>query len=326
MGTGQADKMDSDIHPERIVLQVERGPGEGDRLDRYLAARLPDWSRSRLQGLAKDGRIRVNGRPASPKHSVRAGDEVEILLPPPPSDDLIAEEHALVVLFEDEHLIVVDKPAGLCVHPGAGIATGTLVHALLHHCQGRLSRIGDADRPGIVHRLDKDTSGCLVAAKTDEAHRSLALAFAERETRKEYLCVVAGTVPEDAGRIEDRIGRNPGNRQKMAVVPSPGGKPAVTDWEVWAREAGTSLVRCRIHTGRTHQIRVHMAYELGHAILGDVLYGRGTLRVPGAERLLLHAWRLGFAHPVSGEALLFESEVPEPFVRFGWSREWKSPS
>jgi 23S rRNA pseudouridine1911/1915/1917 synthase len=324
MDTGQADKMDSDLHPERIVLQVEQGAGEGERLDRYLAARLPDWSRSRIQALAKDGRVLVNGRAASPKQPVRAGDQVEIRPAEAVAADLAAEEAELAVLFEDDHVIVVDKPAGLCVHPGAGVATGTLVHALLHHCGGKLSRIGEADRPGIVHRLDKDTSGCLVAAKSDEAHRALTEAFAARETRKEYLCVVAGSVRDDSGRIEDRIGRNPGNRQKMAVVAAPAGKPAVTDWEVLAREAGASLVRCRIHTGRTHQIRVHMAYELGHAILGDVLYGRGTLRTAGAERLLLHAWRLGFAHPVSGEPLLFEAAVPEPFDRFGWIRERKA--
>ena len=302
-----------------ITLQVEHGESSGERLDRYLAARLPEFSRSKLQNLVKDGRVLVNGVPAVSKRPVAIGDRIEVLPEDAAPDALGAEVMALDILFEDDHLLVLNKPEGLCVHPGAGNPTGTLVQGLLHHCGDKLSHIGDPERPGIVHRLDKDTSGCLVVAKTDDAHRALAEAFASRETRKEYLCVVLGSVREDSGRIENHIGRNPGNRQKMAVVPPPQGKRAVTDWDVLARAAGCSIVKCRIHTGRTHQIRVHMAYEVGHAIVGDPIYGRGTLNKTAAQRLMLHAWSLGLAHPVTGEPLSFEAPVPAAFDDFGWS-------
>ncbi len=302
-----------------ITLQVEQGESSGERLDRYLAARLPEFSRSKLQALVKESRVLVNGQPATPKRPVAAGDRIEIVPEEAPAAELSGETMALDILFEDEHLLAVNKAEGVCVHPGAGNPTGTLVQGLLQHCGGQLSSIGDPERPGIVHRLDKDTSGCLVVAKTDDAHRSLVEAFASRETRKEYLCVVLGTVRGDSGRIENHIGRNPGNRQKMAIVPPPQGKRALTDWEILARERGASLVKCRIHTGRTHQIRVHMAYDLGHAILGDPIYGRGTLNRAGLTRLMLHAWRLGLNHPVTGEPLAFEAPVPEEFAPFGWS-------
>jgi 23S rRNA pseudouridine1911/1915/1917 synthase len=313
--------MNGNLDRETITLQVEHGESSGERLDLFLVARLPGFSRSRLQALAKEGRVLVNGHPAAPKRAVAAGDRIEILAGPPGSAALSGEAMALEILFEDEHLLVLNKAEGLCVHPGAGNSTGTLVQGLLEHCGGRLSGLGDPERPGIVHRLDKDTSGCLAVAKTDPAHLALVEAFASRETRKEYLCVVTGTVRGDSGRMENRIGRNPGNRQKMAILPGPQGKVALTDWEVLAREGGASLVKCRIHTGRTHQIRVHMAYGLGHAVLGDPIYGKGTLQRDGVTRLMLHAWRLGLNHPVTGEPLGFEAPVPPEFGRFGWNKD-----
>ena len=306
-----------------ISLQVEQGESSGERLDRYLAVRLPEFSRSKLQTLVKDGRVLVNGAPATPKRPVAPGDRIEILPEEPASSELSAEAMSLEILFEDEHLLALNKAEGLCVHPGAGNPDGTLVQGLLHHCGANLSRLGDPERPGIVHRLDKDTSGCLVVAKSDAAYHGLTTAFASRETRKEYLCVVTGSVRGDSGRIEDHIGRNPGNRQKMAVVSAAQGKHAVTDWEVLARAEGGTLVKCRIHTGRTHQIRVHMAYELGHAILGDPIYGRGTLKHGAAQRLMLHAWRLGLNHPVTDVPLAFEAPVPPEFAAFGWRSDSK---
>jgi 23S rRNA pseudouridine1911/1915/1917 synthase len=312
--------MSGKLDRETITLQVEHSESSGERLDRYLAARLPEFSRSQLQNLAKENRVLVNGQPAAPKRPVTVGDQIDILPGPTQPVALSGETMSLDILFEDEHLLVLNKAEGLCVHPGAGNPTGTLVQGLLQHCGEKLSKIGDPERPGIVHRLDKDTSGCLAVAKTDQAHIALVTAFASRETRKEYLCAVAGTVRGDCGRIENRIGRNPGNRQKMAIVAAPQGKPALTDWEVLVRENGASLVKCRIHTGRTHQIRVHMAYHLGHAILGDPIYGKGTLNRAGATRLMLHAWRLGLNHPVTGVPLDFEAPVPPEFVRFGWSK------
>lgn len=295
----------------------------GSRLDQFLfrASRREGYeiSRSSLQYLVKDGRVTVNGRAVKPRHPVAAGDHVEIDFPAVVSTTPLPQDIALSVLFEDEDLIVVDKPHGLVVHPASGNPDGTLVNALLHHCGGRLSRLAGEDRPGIVHRLDKDTSGCLVAAKSDLAYESLVAQFSGRETHKEYLAVTDGIPSPEKGTIANRIGRHPVNRQKMAVVPAPVGKEAITDYLVLRRDedgGAWALLRCLIHTGRTHQIRVHLKESLHCPILGDPIYSQISKQRTKVDRLLLHAKILAFTHPRSGLTLRWEAPLPEPFLRF----------
>lgn len=301
---------------ELIVLQVEELDHCRDRLDQYLVKKLPEISRSRMQSLIRAGHVLVNDQAVKPKVGLEPGDRIEISFPPTEKSGITPEEIPLDVLFEDEDLIVVNKAEGMVVHPAAGNPGGTLVNALLHHCKGNLSGIGGVERPGIVHRLDKDTSGCIIVAKNDAAHKALSSSFSERTVQKEYICVVNGVVRKPSGRIENFIGRNPGNRQKMAVVDERQGRIAITDWEVIHTGKDFSTVRCRIHTGRTHQIRVHMAYELGHAILGDPIYGKRTLQREDAHRLMLHAHRLTIDHPTLGQALELEAPLPKEFTQF----------
>ncbi len=286
----------------------------GHRLDRFLAGELSHLSRARVQALIRDGHVQLNRRLAKPAEAVRAEDLVSWEEPAVRPTALVAEAMALPILFEDDDLLVLDKPAGLVTHPAPGHDAGTLVNALLAHCGPSLSGIGGEQRPGIVHRLDKDTSGCLVVAKHDLAHRSLAGQFAERTMHKTYLALVRGVPRPASGTVEQPIGRHPVQRKKMAVVPPPRGRLARTDYRV-RRElpaAGASLVECRLHTGRTHQIRVHLKH-LGYPILGDTLYGG-----PGTSaRQLLHAWKLGFSHPRTGEALEFLAPLPPDFLAFG---------
>jgi 23S rRNA pseudouridine1911/1915/1917 synthase len=285
-------------------FQIEQ-PDSGARLDHFLASHVPGLSRSRLQDLIKQGHAKLNGLTVKPGARLRAGDSIVLREPPPIPAIAEAEDIALQVLFEDEDLIVIDKPPGLVVHPAAGHQTGTLVNALLHHCQN-LSGIGGEQRPGIVHRLDKETSGCLVAAKSDSAHQVLARQFAGREVTKIYLALAAGRFARRAGAIEAPIGRHPVQRKKMAVVER--GRTARTDYRVLAEIEGGTLVECTLHTGRTHQIRVHLKH-IGHPVLGDDVYGRRG----GYPRQMLHAWKLGFAHPRTGEPVSFESPVPADF-------------
>lgn len=294
----------------------------GERLDRWLPAALAAagcaLSRAAVQELIKAGAATVASRTVKPSHPVAGGDEVFVRIEPEPSAGLRGEEIPLAVLFEDDDLIVVDKPPGLVVHPAAGNPDGTLVNALLHHCQGNLCALAGEDRPGIVHRLDKETSGCLVAAKSEAAYRSLVAQFSGRETEKEYLAVTEGVPAEDEGVIETRIGRHPVNRQRMAVVPAPAGKEAITEYRVLrfdARENWAAL-RCVIHTGRTHQIRVHLKEALRCPILGDTIYAQVARQRVKVDRLMLHARRLAFRHPLSGELLRFEAPLPEAFRRF----------
>jgi 23S rRNA pseudouridine1911/1915/1917 synthase len=295
-------------------LSVEiSAEGNHDRLDAYLAAELPDLSRSRIQALIRDQHILLNGKPAKPRDSVKSGDSISLALPEAVPDIATPQDIPLDILFEDEHILVLHKEHGIVVHPAPGNPDGTLVNALLHHCKGQLSGIGGVERPGIVHRLDKDTSGCLVVAKTDTAHQSLTTQFSERSTmEKLYLAVTHGIPKPDKGTIFTHIGRHPVNRQKMAVINPPGGKTAITDYETLATDPATqtALILCHLHTGRTHQIRVHM-HHLGTPILGDPIYGKKhELPTP---RLLLHAWQLTFNHPVSGEKLHFTAPPPEDF-------------
>jgi len=294
-----------------MELNFESKSVEGERLDRFIASKLEKMSRARIQSLIRDGHITLNGSAAKPGRLLVSGDLISVIIPDPVTADAQPENIPLEVLHEDEHIIVINKPHGIVVHPAAGNPSGTLVNAFLHHCES-LSGIGGVERPGIVHRLDKDTSGCLVAAKSDTAHHGLCESFAEHKVTKIYLAVVDGRPPSSEGRIENNIARNPNDRQKMTIVMPPRGKTAVTEYSVRCPRGDASLVECRIFTGRTHQIRVHMK-SLGTPILGDPVYARASRQKVAVPRLMLHAWKLGFTHPVNGEALLFESSPPPEF-------------
>ena len=278
----------------------------GERLDRYLARALPQFSRSRLQALIRAGEVRLRGERARPRELVRTGDVVSLIEPVVQEIEDKAEEIPLEILFEDRDLLVLNKPAGLVVHPGAGNQAHTLVNALLHHGPS-LSGIGGKQRPGIVHRLDKETSGCLVVAKNDSTHQSLARQFAEREVKKIYLALVAGTPKRPRGTIDAAIGRHPVQRKKMAVDLRRG-RAARTEYRVRQSGGGMSLVECALHSGRTHQIRVHL-HHLGHPVIGDALYGKKG----AAPRMMLHAWKLGFTHPRTGDRLFIEAPIPSDF-------------
>jgi 23S rRNA pseudouridine1911/1915/1917 synthase len=289
----------------------------GTRLDRCLADLEGSWSRSWVKRLIDDGLVSHNDRPAKPATSVEPGDRLTVTEPEPEILDVEPEDIPLDIRHEDSDILVVNKPAGLVVHPAAGNPSGTLVNALLAHCDD-LSGIGGVARPGIVHRLDKDTSGLMVVAKTDRAHQALTLAFRWRKVGKTYLAVCYGHPPDANGVIDAPIDRHPRNRQQMAVLDS--GRPARTLYEVRERWDTTSLLHCRLVTGRTHQIRVHMAH-VGHALVGDQVYaGRQWRNIgdPGARRACrefprqaLHAMRLSFSHPVTGRVLELEAEPPE---------------
>lgn len=300
--------------PEFIADQPQDA---GERLDRFLHGRVPELSRSRLQALIREGLALLNGKPGKPGAALKPGDRVLLTIPDPAPATPEAQDIPLDILYEDADLLVLNKPAGLVVHPAAGNPDGTLVNALLHHCDD-LSGIGGETRPGIVHRLDKDTSGCLVAAKHDRAHRRLTEAFAERRIAKTYLAVVQGIPGAAAGMQRNFIGRHPVDRKRMAILYDGAGKEAVTEWERLGVHQGCALIRCRLLTGRTHQIRVHMKEGLGCPILGDPIYGQPSRQAVRATRLMLHAWRLAFHHPMNELPLAFEAPVPaefEPWVR-----------
>jgi 23S rRNA pseudouridine1911/1915/1917 synthase len=279
------------------------------RLDHFLAKRLPEYSRSRLQQLIRSGFVRVNGATTRPRQIVRAGDKIDLTEPPVEKIDVRPEPIPLEVLFEDGDLIVINKPAGLTVHPGAGHREHTLVNALLSHC-ATLSGIGGKERPGIVHRLDKETSGCLVVAKNDTTHRELSKQFAARTVEKIYLALVAGKLRKPTGVIEEKIGRHPIHRQRMSAT-SPRGRSAKTEYRVIRSSDHASLVECRLHSGRTHQIRVHL-HHLSHPVLGDKIYAPQFAK--DFPRQMLHAWKLGFHHPRTGKWKHFEAPLPADFA------------
>ena len=295
--------------PREIVLPASAA---GLRLDKALSERFPEHSRTIVAGWIEAGRVTVDGVPLPGKTKVRGGERVRVDVPPPAATDLVPEDRPLAVLFEDEAVLVLDKPSGLTVHPGSGQKDGTLANALVFHLRN-LPTVGGHDRPGIVHRLDKDTSGVMLVAKTEAAHRALSRQFAAREVHKEYLAVVHGTVTGERGRIDLPLGRSSAGRTKMAVRVE-GGRPSVTEWKVEERLARHTVVRCFPHTGRTHQIRVHLLSE-DHPIVGDPVYGWKSS--PGddlATRLLLHAHRIAFTHPTTGAALTFVAPLPPAFV------------
>jgi len=308
----------------------------GKRLDAVLAAQLDTLSRNRIQSLIKSGDVTIGGaKIVEPKYRVNEGDALTLTLPEPEDPEPRGENIPIAVVFEDEHLIVVDKPAGLVVHPGAGNWTGTLVNALIHHCGDSLSGIGGIKRPGIVHRIDKDTSGLLVVAKTDQAHQGLAAQFADHgktgPLERAYSALVWGTPSSLKGTINANLARSRANRQKIAVVKT-SGRHAVTHWQVKERFGNAdhpelaSLMECRLETGRTHQIRVHMAH-IGHPLIGDNDYGSGYKTksnrldpplkgvIQGFGRQALHAGLLAFEHPVNSKTLRFESPYPSDFAK-----------
>ncbi len=289
----------------------------GWRLDRALAAALPTLSRERLKALISSGGVLGRGGVAvrDPAVKAQAGSSYEVHVPAPAPAHNEAQDIALEIVFEDDHLLVVDKPAGMVVHPAAGNLDGTLVNALLHHCAGRLSGIGGVARPGIVHRIDKDTSGLLVVAKTDVAHEGLSAQFARHSIDRRYQAIVAGVPNPPSGTVDAPLARSTANRQKMAIVADGRGKRAVTHYELVHVLRNAALVECRLETGRTHQVRVHMT-SLGHPLLGDPSYGRirsehrELLNRLDFKRQALHAAELGFVHPISKKNLSFKSAVP----------------
>ena len=302
------------------IIEARIAPAaDGWRLDRALADAVPTLSRERLKVLIASGAVSRGPLPdrtalaRDPAGKAAAGEVFAVAVPSPTPAHNEAQDIPLVVAFEDEHLIVVDKPAGLVVHPAAGNLDGTLVNALLHHCGGSLSGIGGVARPGIVHRIDKDTSGLMVAAKTDRAHERLARQFHDHSIERRYKAIVSGMPTPPAGSVDAPLARSPHNRKKIAIIA--GGKRAVTHYRTEQRLAGAALVECRLETGRTHQVRVHMA-SIGHALLGDPVYGRdrggpkAVLETLGFRRQALHAARLGFIHPVTGTTLAFDSAMP----------------
>jgi 23S rRNA pseudouridine1911/1915/1917 synthase len=300
-----------------IKSAVTAADAAGWRLDRALAAALPTLSRERLKALISAGHVTDASGTAvrDPATKVAAGARFEVAVPEPRPAHNEAQDIPLVVAFEDEHLIVVDKPAGLVVHPAAGNFDGTLVNALLHHCGGSLSGIGGVARPGIVHRIDKDTSGLIVAAKTDRAHVGLAAQFHDHSIDRRYRAIVAGRPDPSTGSVDAPLARSAANRQKMAIVETERGKRAVTHYRLISPLREASLVECRLETGRTHQVRVHMT-SIGHPLIGDPVYGRtrpahrALLARIGFARQALHAAHLGFLHPVTRSALSFESKIP----------------
>jgi 23S rRNA pseudouridine1911/1915/1917 synthase len=293
------------------IDQILAAPSDaGQRLDLFLATKIERFSRARIQAFIRSGHILLNGATCRAKQLVRTGDKIVVSEPEPEPLILGAEALPVPILFEDEHLLVVNKPAGMVVHPGAGVRSGTLVNALLHHV-ANLSGVGGMLRPGIVHRLDKDTSGCLVVAKHDVAHLRLSKQFSGRTVQKFYLALCGGRFTKPGDDIIKPIGRHPVHRKKMAIVDR--GRAAHTRFDVIAETSQWALVLCQIHTGRTHQIRVHL-HSIGHPVLGDKVYGNAS---PHYERQMLHAWALGFFHPISENWLEFEAGLPDDFLQSG---------
>ena len=295
---------------EKIIKITGIGPAE-KRIDAFLSSEIEGMSRNGIQRLIEEGAVEVNGAVCdSKKMKVGEGDEIRIIVPEPKKLDVKAENLPIDIVYEDDHLLVVDKAKGMVVHPAQTTPDGTLVNAVMYHCAGRLSSINGVERPGIVHRIDKDTSGLLVIAKTDAAHESLAAQLAEHSVTRAYLALVHDNIKDDSGRIDLPIGRDPKNRLRMAVT-TKNSKRAVTNYTVLERFGKATLIEARLETGRTHQIRVHMAY-MKHPLIGDPVYGPAKSKYRDMGQML-HAYILGFIHPATGEYMEFRSELPEEF-------------
>ncbi len=296
------------MEPIRLRASEE---SKNQRLDAFLASSLDGLTRSQATRLIESGEVAVDGRAVSKSYKLAGGEDIAVTLPEPEPVEAVPQDIPLDVVYEDADVIVVNKPSGMVVHPAPGHLDGTLVNALLYHCAGTLSGIGGALRPGIVHRIDRDTSGLIIAAKNDAAHQYLSAQLADHTLARTYECIVVGALREDRGTVDAPIARHPTDRKRMAVVA--GGREAVTHWEVIARYPGYTHVRCRLETGRTHQIRVHMAY-IGHPILGDTVYG-AKKEVPGLTGQCLHAVGLRFLHPRTHEVVELSCPLPEEFTR-----------
>lgn len=295
---------------EPILLRASE-ESKNQRLDAFLASSLDGLTRSQATRLIESGEVAVDGKAVSKSYKLAGGEDIAVTLPEPEPVEAVPQDIPLDVVYEDADVIVVNKPSGMVVHPAPGHPDGTLVNALLYHCAGTLSGVGGALRPGIVHRIDRDTSGLIIAAKNDAAHQYLSAQLADHTLARTYECIVVGALREDRGTVDAPIARHPTDRKRMAVVA--GGREAVTHWEVIARYPGYTHVRCRLETGRTHQIRVHMAY-IGHPILGDTVYG-AKKEVPGLTGQCLHAVGLRFLHPRTHEVMELSCPLPEEFTR-----------
>ena len=285
---------------------------DGKRIDQCLTASFSDCSRSFLQKLLKDGKVSINGKTQKASSKVAAGDAVLVLLPEPEELNVEPENIPLDILYEDDYLLVVNKPKGMVVHPAAGHTEGTLVNAVMAHCGDRLSGINGVLRPGIVHRIDKDTTGALLICKEDSVHRDLAEQLKEHSIKRRYRAIVAGNLKDDEGTVEGPIGRHPTDRKKMAIN-SKNGKPAQTHYKVLERFGQYTYIECRLETGRTHQIRIHMT-SIGHPLLGDTVYG-SSKNPFHLQVQTLHAMVLGFVHPVTGEYMEFTAPLPDYFLK-----------
>lgn len=296
--------MDEDL----IFIEAKES---GERIDALLAHSIPGFSRNAVQRLLDSGSVFLNGKLLKKNYKCLRGDRFEVFLPEPADSELVPQDILLDIRFEDEDVIVVNKPRGMVVHPAPGHADGTLVNALLYHCGSSLSGIGGEKRPGILHRIDKDTSGLLIVAKNDPAHQFLSSQLADRSLSRQYEAIACGSFRDDSGSINKPIGRNPNNRLKMAVTDI-NARPALTYWSVLTRYHGYTHIRCNLQTGRTHQIRVHLS-SIGHPLLGDGLYGA---RCPdkGLEGQCLHARKLKFLHPRTKEQIIIETELPDYFL------------
>lgn len=294
---------------QRLTVSPEDA---GVRIDKYLAEQLPDITRSYLQKLLKDGSVQMNGKPVKASTKTAVGAVIALTIPEPEEPEILPENIPLDILYEDSDVILINKPKNMVVHPAAGHYTGTLVNALMYHCRGDLSGINGVLRPGIVHRIDKDTTGVLIVCKNDRAHNALAEQLKEHRITRKYRAIVCGNLKEDEGTVDAPLGRHPQDRKKMAIVRS-GGKRAVTHYRVLERFGNDTYIECQLETGRTHQIRVHMA-SLGHPLLGDEIYGRAKSPFK-LEGQTLHAMVLGFIHPTTGEYMEFEAPLPEYFEK-----------